>query len=91
MMEIFLHQRATVTGFVKVDPEMKVGDFAKECLGEGALVWLEDGKEPLDPDRDVDRNWYSRALPPSRVQMQGYSRQSALRRRFDREIISTAD
>ena len=52
-MEIFLHQRATETGFVKVDPDMKVRDFAKECLGEGALVWLEDGKEPLDPEKTL--------------------------------------
>ena len=44
-MEIFLHQRATETGFIKVDPGKKVRDFAIECLSEGALVWLEDGKE----------------------------------------------
>ena len=48
-MEIFLHQRATETGFIKVDPDKTVGDFAKEYLGEGAMVWLEDGKEALDP------------------------------------------
>ena len=53
MMEIFLHQRAIETGFVKVDPDMKVGDFAKECLDEEALVWLEDGKEPLDPEKTL--------------------------------------
>ena len=52
-MEIFLHQRATETGFIKVDPDKKVRDFAKECLGEGALVWLEDGKEPLDPEKTL--------------------------------------
>ncbi len=50
-MEIFLHQRVTATEFVEVDPEMKVVDFAKECLGEGALVWIEDGQEPLDPNK----------------------------------------
>ncbi len=32
---------------------MKVGDFAKECLDEEALVWLEDGKEPLDPEKTL--------------------------------------
>ena len=52
-MEIFLHQRATETGFIKVDPDKSVRDFAKECLGEGALVWLEDGKEPLDPEKTL--------------------------------------
>ena len=50
-MDIFLHHRATETGFVKVEPDMKVRDFAKECLGERALVWLEDGKDPLDPEK----------------------------------------
>ena len=50
-MEIFLHQRATETGFIKVDPDKRVREFAIECLGEEALVWLEDGKEALDPDK----------------------------------------
>ena len=52
-MEIFLHQRATEAVFIKVDPDMTVRDFAKECLCEGALVWLEDGKEPLDPEKTL--------------------------------------
>ena len=52
-MEIFLHQRATETGFIKVDPEKKVRDFALECVGKGAFVWLEDGKEALDPDKTL--------------------------------------
>ena len=52
-MEIFLHQRATETGFIEVEPDKKVGDFAEECLGEGALVWLEDGKKPLDPEKTL--------------------------------------
>ena len=52
-MEIFLHQRATDTGFVNVDPEQKVRDFAIECLGDGASVWLEDGKEALDPEKTL--------------------------------------
>lgn len=52
-MEIFLHQRATETVFIKADPDKTVGDFAKECLDEGALVWLEDGKEPLDPEKTL--------------------------------------
>ena len=52
-MEIFLHQRATETGFIKVDPDKTVRDFAIECLGEGALVWLEDGKEPLDLEKTL--------------------------------------
>ena len=52
-MEVFLHQRAIDTGFIKVDPDQKVGDLAIECLGEGALVWVEDGEEPLDPDKTL--------------------------------------
>ena len=52
-MEIFLHQRAIETGFIKVDPDKKVGDLAIECLGEGALVWVEDGKEALDPEKTL--------------------------------------
>ena len=52
-MEIFLHQRATETGFIKVDPDKTVRDFAIESLGEGALVWLEDGKEALDPEKTL--------------------------------------
>ena len=52
-MEIFLHQRATQTGFIPVDPDQKVHDLAIECLGDEALVWLEDGKEPLDPDKTL--------------------------------------
>ena len=52
-MEIFLHQRATETRFTKVDPGKKVRDFAIECLDEGALVWLEDGKEALDPEKTL--------------------------------------
>ena len=46
-MELFLHQRATETGFIKVDPDKTVQEIAVECLGEGGLVWLEDGNEPL--------------------------------------------
>ena len=52
-MEIFLHQRATQTGFVQVDPGQKVQDFGIECLGEGASVWLENEKEPLDPEKTL--------------------------------------
>jgi len=52
-MEIFLHQRATDTGFINVDPEKKVRDLGIECVGAEALVWLEDGKEPLDPDKTL--------------------------------------
>ena len=52
-MEIFLHQRATETGFIKVDPGKKVGDFGAECLGAGAFVWLEDSKEALEPDKTL--------------------------------------
>ena len=52
-MEIFLHQRATQTGFVQVDSGQKVHDFGIECLGEGASVWLEDHKEPLDPEKTL--------------------------------------
>ena len=52
-MEIFLHQRAAQTGFVQVDPDQKVHDLAIECLGDDAFVWLEDGKEPLDPDKTL--------------------------------------
>ena len=52
-MEIYLHQRAAETGFLKVDPRKRVGDFGVECLGEGALVWLEDGKEALDPEKTL--------------------------------------
>ena len=52
-MEIFLHQRAAETGFLKVDPGKRIGDFGIECLGEGALVWLEDGKEALDPEKTL--------------------------------------
>ena len=47
-MEIFLHQRRTKTELVSVDPGKKVGDFGKEWVGDGALVWLEDGKEALE-------------------------------------------
>ena len=53
-MEIFLHQRAIHTGFVEVDPGKKVRDFGIECLGEGASVWLEDGKEALDPEKTLE-------------------------------------
>ena len=52
-MEIFLHQRATETRFIKVDPDRTVRHFAIACLGEGALVWLEDGKEALDPEKTL--------------------------------------
>ena len=52
-MEIFLHQRAIETGFIKVDPDQKVRDLAIDCLGEGALVWVEDGKEALDPEKTL--------------------------------------
>ena len=52
-MEIFLHQRATETGFIEVDPAKKVKDFGVERLGDGAFVWLEDGKEPLDPEKTL--------------------------------------
>ena len=52
-MEIFLHQRAIETGFIKVDPDKTVQEIAIECLGEGALIWLEDGKEPLDPEKTL--------------------------------------
>ena len=53
-MEIFLHQRAIHTGFVEVDTGKKVRDFGIECLGEGASVWLEDGKEALDPEKTLE-------------------------------------
>lgn len=52
-MEIFLHQRAAQTGFVQVDPDQRVRDFGIECLGVGAFVWLEDDKEPLDPENKL--------------------------------------
>ncbi len=52
-MEVFLHQRATETSFIKVEPEMKVRDFAIECLGEGASIWIEDSKEVLDPEKTL--------------------------------------
>ena len=52
-MDIFLHQRATETGFVKADPDKKVRDFGIECGGDGAFVWLEDGKEALDPEKTL--------------------------------------
>ena len=52
-MEIFLHQRATETEFIKVDPSKKVRDFGIECVGDGALVWIEGVKEALKPDRTL--------------------------------------
>ena len=52
-MEIFLHQRAKETEFIKVDPDRKVSDLAIECVPDGAFVWLEDGKEVLDPDKTL--------------------------------------
>ena len=52
-MEIFVHQRATETALIKVEPDLTVGDLAKECIGEGALVWVEDGKDALDPDKPL--------------------------------------
>ena len=52
-MEIFLHQRATETVLIKVDPDTTVRDFANECIGEGAWVWLEDGKEELDTEKTL--------------------------------------
>ena len=52
-MEIFLHQRAKETEFITTDPDKRVCDFAKDCLCEGALVWLEDSKEPLDPEKTL--------------------------------------
>lgn len=52
-MEIFLHQRAIQTKFIKVDPDQKVRNLAIECLGEEALVWVEDGKEALDPEKTL--------------------------------------
>ena len=52
-MEIFLHHRAAQTGFVQVDPDQRVRDFGIECLGEVAFVWLEDDKEPLDPEKTL--------------------------------------
>ena len=52
-MEVFLHQRATETGLIEVDPGTKIGELGKECVGDGALVWLEDGKEPLDLEKTL--------------------------------------
>ena len=52
-MELFLHQRATEIGFIQVDPSTKVGAFGLECLGDEASVWLEDGKEALDPEKTL--------------------------------------
>ena len=53
-MEIFLHQRATETAFIKVDPSTKVEAFGLECIGDGASVWLEGGKEMLDPQKTLE-------------------------------------
>ena len=50
MIEIFLHQRARATEFVKVDPDKTVEDFALECAGKGAFVWFEDAKDSLKPE-----------------------------------------
>ncbi len=52
-MEIFLHQQAVETGLVEVDPGKTVGDLAKECLGEGAVIWVEDVQEALDPEKTL--------------------------------------
>ena len=52
-MEIFLHQRTTEAVFIKVDPSTKFGAFGIECLGDGASVWLEDGKEMLDLEKTL--------------------------------------
>lgn len=52
-MEIFIHHRSTETEFIKVDPDRKVRDFGVECQGAGALVWLEGGKEALEPDKTL--------------------------------------
>ena len=52
-MEIFLHKRTTKTEFIEVDPCKKVRDFASECVGDGAFVWLEGGKDALDPEKTL--------------------------------------
>lgn len=52
-MEIFVHQRGTETSLVEVDPGKKVGDFGDECIGKGALVWLEDDSEALEAEKTL--------------------------------------
>jgi len=53
-MEIFLHQRAKDAEFVEdVDPDTKIGDFAKACLSVGAWVWIEGREAPLDPGKTL--------------------------------------
>ena len=50
MIQIFLHQKSRSTDMVKVDPHRTVEDFATECAGKGAFLWLEDATESLKPE-----------------------------------------
>ena len=51
MIEIFLHhQQVRTVKLVNADPEWTAEEFAIECAGRGASVWLEDAKESLQPE-----------------------------------------
>ena len=49
MAEIFVHQRGKQIEFVELDLGKTVEEFAIECTGTGALVWIEDAEESLNP------------------------------------------
>ena len=53
-MEIFLHQRAAETGFLKVDPrEESRGPSVLSTWARELSVWLEGGEEALDPEKTL--------------------------------------
>ena len=52
-MEVFLHRRAIETEFIDINLEDTVRDFSNDCIGEGAIVWLEEAEEALDPDKTL--------------------------------------
>ena len=49
MERVFVHQRGKETELVDLVPDKTVDELGLECLGEGALVWLENADKPLDP------------------------------------------
>ena len=51
--EIFLHQRQKDVQIVEVELDTTIQKFATIHLSEKAYVWLQDAREPLDPDKTL--------------------------------------
>ncbi|MDE2934622.1 MAG: hypothetical protein OXS47_12265 [Chloroflexota bacterium] len=54
VVEIFLHRRAQPLEVITVDEATSVEELAVECEAVGALVWLEDEEEPLNPTETLE-------------------------------------